>query len=508
MAHSSGVIRGRALMSRMSLSRQLIAVFCASTFACFFACGKTDPCGDLRYDSSSGSCVCPEGFTARPEVGICEGPDGATIELDGGTLDSSPDGTLEDAPLDGGDGGDFCERCGGDSCVELSRDRENCGGCRRGCNSGWSCVDGACVDVPVQLVAGHGTTCARMRSGDLYCWGLNDRGVVGVNSFENVVETPSLVEGVVNCTDVSTSGFLTCAVTEFGAVYCWGDSEFGEIGPGGGAGSRAPRRITELADVLRVATGQDHACALHFDGRVSCWGRNQFGQLGTGDTAPRAEIVPVQLGGRVVEEISAGLDTTCVRDSDGAVLCWGATPGSGSTDPSTVPVAPTGLGRVVNIAGGGFNFCGVREGGEVRCWGWNPGPGLLGTGSSQTAVVQPEHIAGVAGVTYVAIDSYLWRFKPRSALHACALREEGEVLCWGANQSGELGDGTNEARVNPVRIETEGVRQIAAGAIHTCALIAGDGIACWGENGDGRLGLGDRDDRSSPTRLPRFPMVE
>jgi alpha-tubulin suppressor-like RCC1 family protein len=83
--------------------------------------------------------------------------------------------------------------------------------------------------------------------------------------------------------------------------------------------------------------------------------------------------------------------------------------------------------------------------------------------------------------------------------HTCARLSDGSVRCWGANDRGQLGDGSTQDRKTPVRVTPLGeIKQIATGGAHTCALLAGDQVACWGANGAGQLGDGDTKDRAVP----------
>lgn len=90
MLVSSVPIRATALLSLAAL------VGCPSS---------SDPCGDLEYEPETESCVCPAGFEPRPELGICEGPDGSVVRFDGGPpiLDAGTDvGELPDSGFDAG----------------------------------------------------------------------------------------------------------------------------------------------------------------------------------------------------------------------------------------------------------------------------------------------------------------------------------------------------------------------------------------------------------------------
>jgi len=87
--------------------------------------------------------------------------------------------------------------------------------------------------------------------------------------------------------------------------------------------------------------------------------------------------------------------------------------------------------------------------------------------------------------------------------HGCALRASGVVVCWGANTSGQLGDGSTMARRQPVDVRSlADARAIAAGDSHTCAIRAGGAVVCWGEGDLGRLGDGGTTDRPTPVAVP------
>lgn len=83
--------------------------------------------------------------------------------------------------------------------------------------------------------------------------------------------------------------------------------------------------------------------------------------------------------------------------------------------------------------------------------------------------------------------------------HACALRRDGGVACWGGNAFGQLGDGATANRTAPADVPGLGrVARIAAGSKHTCAVTAAGAVLCWGSNADGQLGDGTTVSRPRP----------
>ena len=75
----------------------------------------------------------------------------------------------------------------------------------------------------------------------------------------------------------------------------------------------------------------------------------------------------------------------------------------------------------------------------------------------------------------------------------------GRGFCWGANEVGQLGDGTTIRRLTPTRLSVDlDLVQVSAGLFHSCGLTTGGRAYCWGSNGYGQLGDGTTTDRSTP----------
>ncbi|MEP7157412.1 MAG: hypothetical protein ABI905_16650 [Betaproteobacteria bacterium] len=214
--------------------------------------------------------------------------------------------------------------------------------------------------------AGLAHTCAVMTNGTVKCWGSNQNGQVGNNSFgPEPVTTPTTVAGLSNVVSVSAGHQHTCAVNAAGGVKCWGAP--GQLGTGGvQAFSLVPVDVAGLqSGVASVVAGFYHTCALMLTGTAKCWGLNGFGQLGDG-TMGNHRFAPVDVtvvpGGIVG---IAPLETsTCVLLTSGSVTCFGGFPYS-------IGTLPGFEGGIAAIASKGYQFCAVTTLGGAICLAFN-----------------------------------------------------------------------------------------------------------------------------------------
>jgi alpha-tubulin suppressor-like RCC1 family protein len=183
--------------------------------------------------------------------------------------------------------------------------------------------------------------------------------------------------------------------------------------------------------------------------------------------------------------IAAGRSHTCALMEGGGVKCWGQNSvgelGDGTTTNRNRPVDVSGLSSgVVALVAGGRHTCALMGSGEVMCWGWNE-LGQLGDGTTINRLT-PVPVTGLAApVTALSAGGG----------HTCAL-SGGAALCWGSNFFGQLGNGTTTTTPNPTPVPVtdlaSGATALAAGGEHTCALMTGGGAKCWGYNTSGQLG--------------------
>jgi alpha-tubulin suppressor-like RCC1 family protein len=157
------------------------------------------------------------------------------------------------------------------------------------------------------------------------------------------------------------------------------------------------------------------------------------------------------------------------------------------------------LANAASLEAGGNHNCALTDMGGVQCWGAN-GSGQLGDGTVVDRLT-PVAVSGLSsGVLSIAMGE----------MHSCGLTAVGGVQCWGRNNYGQLGDGTTIDRLTPVAVTglSSGVQIIVAGAYFTCALMTAGDIRCWGINNFGQLGDGTITDRLTPVELSGLDSVQ
>ena len=366
----------------------------------------------------------------------------------------------------------------------------------------------------VIIAAGASHTCVIHRDGSVSCWGANEYGQLG-NGTSVPSAVPVKVEGIIDAAAITAGGQHTCALHEDSSVSCWGNNESGQLGNGMSdvelISSGVPTKVLNISDAIAVSAGGNHTCAAHQDNTVSCWGSVEGGQLGyisQSITDDNFRAVPQKL--RVVSDAidiaAGGMDArvyeggyTCALHLDGTISCWGNNEEGqlghdNSYRTSTMPVSVEGIGDATAVAAGFLHSCAVHEGGRISCWGDNES-GQLGNGTAFGSAL-PLPVEGIADAIAVATSGH-W-----SSGYSCALHQSGNVSCWGANEEGQLGNGTKSQSTVPVRVEgiTDAVA-IAIGWDHSCVIHQNGSVSCWGGNEDGQLGNGTETGWSVPVQV-------
>lgn len=409
------------------------------------------------------------GCVAATGGGMSEGTDAEESRDSSGTGSESGD----DGSNSGSDGEDASS--GDPSAVPSRNDAE----------------PGALARQPVHVSVGTGHSCARLQSGEAYCWGGHELGQLGDGEpAEDGVATPVGFE-VEQVRQISADGVHTCAVTTGGDVYCVGGNWGGQLGNGSTDAAAEPVRVQMDGEAVHVTAGLAHSCAALASGEVRCWGHNSSKQLGP--QAAGDEPNPIQVPGLDdVTQVEAGGASTCALTSDGTVHCWGSNCsgqlGDGSSavcgrfeqskraEPGEVPDLP----EIVQIDMGSNHVCALSRSGDVYCWGANSA-GQIGDPDVGQNTLTPVQVPGLDSATYVM----------GGERHSCATVESGELQCWGGNSRGQLGIGSMEASETPTPVEGMGDALQVDGSTHTCAVSEDGQLHCWGSTGQGQLGTGE-----------------
>ncbi len=214
--------------------------------------------------------------------------------------------------------------------------------------------------------------------GRVRTWGLEGHGQLGLGTIDTSLVPIDVPVSNVRFVDLAASpaGAFTCAVASSGDVYCWGANERGQLGDGTFADRATASKVLGLSSrALQVTCGRAHACVLLETNRVACWGAADLGQLGKGKAEARPSAAVITSLPDLVE-VRAGHDHTCSRAKNGEISCWGL------DDKGQLSGAPLGTreyGPQVSlhaefgaeyVAAGGKHSCAMAKG-QVRCWGSN-----------------------------------------------------------------------------------------------------------------------------------------
>ncbi|MEI6447958.1 MAG: hypothetical protein WCO96_08795, partial [Actinomycetes bacterium] len=369
-----------------------------------------------------------------------------------------------------------------------------------------------------KVSAGGIFSCALMEvGGKVACWG-------GIGDLQNPVKTPVEIAGISGATAISVGDAHACALIDNGKVKCWGMNDSGQIGTNAPAGSfyvETPVEIAGISGATAIAAGYKYSCATLGSSGIACWGRNadpsaynSSGRLGNGEydtnfksatpVMVKTSYPFVELKGAFDSIWVARQGTMCAIDSaQGTPWCWGDDASVVASQVNYIAdPAPVGVQQVYSSLGSVCFGITVPAGIELECMSANFG------GSDPSRDVLDRDVLDVAsyGLPYNTpiadlIDS------------TCAVvqGEGGEVMCWGDNRFGQLGNGTTTRSYTPVRVDlgaqavtTGGPQTISVGAGFACAIVLKDGkrgVKCWGDGSFGQLGNGGRTSSSTPVTV-------
>ncbi len=303
------------------------------------------------------------------------------------------------------------------------------------------------------------------------------------------------ITGVAGVTALAAGRYHTCAALSDGTARCWGWNQMGQLGDNTSEDQYVPSAVADVSGITQIGAGQGMSCALISNGAVMCWGLTPMGI--------RRHAFAVE-GVNAATQLTVGESHACARRADGLAFCWGddnsGQLGDGADRSRVRAEAVPGLAGVAQLSAGGGHTCALLVDGSVWCWGRQE-HGQLGNGRrARESVPRPVAVQGLTNVVQVSAGEN----------HTCALLRDGTARCWGMNEMGQLGIGTESNQAVPMAVQgLTGAVRIAAGYHHTCALQGDGALWCWGENYTCQLGAGSMTGNNRPMRIAApGPVVE
>ena len=300
--------------------------------------------------------------------------------------------------------------------------------------------------------------------GAIFAFGRNNYGQLGLGSSSNALEPAELAAlGTDNA--VVSSGFYVVHVLKLsGAVHAFGRNNYGQLGIGTTSSKQeAPVEVTLLGTENEAISSGSCTHVLKSSGAVFAFGQNNYGQLGIGSTTNVNAPVEVAAPGADNRMIASGASHTYVLKVSGAVVGFGKNTngelGLGSTINKQTPTEITALGTDnVLIASGGYHLHVLKVSGLVYGHGRN-NYGQLGIGSTERQI-SPVLVEALGSQT-VLLES--------GAYHTHAVQSSGAILACGQNTYGQLGIDSRVTQNSPVEVTLLGTdnAMIASGSYHT-----------------------------------------
>ncbi len=175
-----------------------------------------------------------------------------------------------------------------------------------------------------QVSAGLVATCGVGVGGQVYCWGDNTFGQLGIGTVGGSADVPMAIVGSSLFLSVSVGSFTACGVTVERDAYCWGQGSFGRLGSGrqDEGPTPTPSLVVRGLKYQRLVVGAQHTCAATINDQLFCWGLNTYGKLGD-DIGPSGNEPSLVSGGHRLIQAGAGGNHTCGLSSFNEVFCWG-----------------------------------------------------------------------------------------------------------------------------------------------------------------------------------------
>jgi alpha-tubulin suppressor-like RCC1 family protein len=333
---------------------------------------------------------------------------------------------------------------------------------------------------------------------ELYAWGFNDAGQLGLNDVANK-SSPVQVGALTNWESVSASNKSSFSIKTDNTLWAWGYNEFGQLGLNisGLAYSRSsPIQVGALTNWATVSSANNFCIANKSNGTLFAWGRNSFGQLGDGTVVGKSS--PVQIGALTTwAYVSAGGTFSAAVTTAGTLFAWGfnllGQLGDGTIVSRSSPVQIGALTDWAKVSTG-VACLAIKTNGTLWSWGANS-EGCLGlniAGNSYRS--SPVQVGALTNWSSISISD-----------QSLAVKTDGTLWAWGNNNSGvsgKVGDNSTVNRSSPVQLGSLTTwSRVSAGSESSFATKTDGTLWAWGGNLSGTLGDNTTVAKSSPIQV-------
>jgi alpha-tubulin suppressor-like RCC1 family protein len=302
------------------------------------------------------------------------------------------------------------------------------------------------------------------------------------------------VSGALAGTIAAGSNF-TAAITSNSTLYTWGGDGSGQLGNSSNTGINTPTQVG-INTWNTVAAGSSFTAAIATDGSLWTWGANGSGQLGSGTTGSTDSPGPIA-SGTTWTSVAAGSDFTLAITSAGTLWAWGDNSsgqlGNGNNSSTNSPGGiAIGTSNWTSVTAGTAFTVALQSNGTLWTWGAN-GSGQLGNGNN-TNTNSPGQIA----------NGNLWTAVTAGSDFALARRSDGTLWAWGDNSIGQLGIGNTTTTTSSTPLQAgAGITwmAVAAGLDFVLAIAQDGSMWGWGDNSSGQLGNGTTTSSASPVQV-------
>ncbi|MEF2175974.1 MAG: hypothetical protein V3575_05860, partial [Candidatus Absconditabacteria bacterium] len=402
----------------------------------------------------------------------------------------------------------------------------------------------------------HTNVCAKKTNGEIWCWGENFNNQITTADIKAKIQ-PVKYDAPTDNLGFAISQTHSCFIQGNGEYKCIGNNIYGQLGNGLADTQHIkvlPENYNHLSYIEISSLKDNHNFGIDENGQIWGWGLNSFGQIGNGNYENQNNFAKIQgVESLKFEKVVGYLHSKCGLTNTKELYCWGRNNayqlgeyiGLTSVDPLLM-----NIDNINDISGTNYGVVVLTNDGEVKTVGWWP---LLGLGSKSysrffnsvlkndgqilTGVIEISsklnHVCaltndgqvycwgdnynlqvgsisggldGDARYTYRALNTGLSEIKSVfvSLYHSCAIKTNNDVYCWGANSSGQLGNGNNNNSYIPQKVSLLDGKDIlygGSGYSHSCIITGDKDIYCWGSNSNGQIGDGTRNHKYQPVRV-------